>query len=245
VFVLAYVFASLGVGFKDGLKNRRAINEIALPDDSEAVFKSDDSDDHKETTYDKMLADLEALVEEINEIEMVPDEPEEIEEPEAVVEAPEEPEKQAGFSVSADIDELLNKLDELSIVSEEEKPEEEKIPSGFSISANIDVNMVEDFVTDDEEIPAQIVEESPVDETGEAKTESTEEIPQAEVEEVAEETIVEASGEDVEEKTEITVEEKTEPKKRKLFGKTEGKEQMSDEFVPISLAELKNRQNKE
>lgn len=42
IFILAYVFASLGVGFKDGLKNRRAVNEINLPEDFEAVIKKDD-----------------------------------------------------------------------------------------------------------------------------------------------------------------------------------------------------------
>ena len=44
-FVLAYVFASLGVGFKDGLKNRRAVNDIDLPDDFEVVTKKDDLND--------------------------------------------------------------------------------------------------------------------------------------------------------------------------------------------------------
>ncbi len=42
VFIMAYVFASLGVGFKDGLKNRKTVNEIDLPDDFEAVTKKDD-----------------------------------------------------------------------------------------------------------------------------------------------------------------------------------------------------------
>ncbi len=42
IFILAYVFASLGVGFKDGLKNRRAVNEINLPEDFETVVKKDD-----------------------------------------------------------------------------------------------------------------------------------------------------------------------------------------------------------
>lgn len=42
VFIMTYVFASLGVGFKDGLKNRRTVNEIDLPDDFEVVAKKDD-----------------------------------------------------------------------------------------------------------------------------------------------------------------------------------------------------------
>ena len=53
VFVMAYVFASLGVGFKDGLKNRKTVIELNLPDELEIVskkadfvsFPDDDSDD--------------------------------------------------------------------------------------------------------------------------------------------------------------------------------------------------------
>jgi len=236
VFILAYVFASLGVGFKDGLKNRRAINDIALPDDSEAVFKSDDSE-AGESENAEMSAELKELFEEINKIEEASYEPEDIEE--VVAEG-----KKTGFSVSSDIDELLRKLDEMNDEAEEAEPAKEEASGGFSINADFDMNTVEDFVTDDEEIPAQIVEESPVDETGEAEAESTEETPETEVEEVVEETIGEASQEKGEEKAENTFEEKPEPKKRKIFGKTEKKEQVSDEFVPISLAELKNRQKK-
>ncbi len=236
VFVLAYVFASLGVGFKDGLKNRRAINDIALPDDSEAVFKSDDSE-ADEDDDDKILAEIEAFVAQVDNIESIYDESVDVEEVAAE-------EKKTGFSVSSDIDELLSKLDEMNDEVEEEEPVKEEVSSGFSINANLDVNTVEDFVTDDEEIPAQIVEESPVDETGKAEAESAEEIPETEVEEIVEESIGEVSQEESDEEAEITVEEKTEPKKRRFFGKTE-ETQVSDEFVPISLAELKNRQNKE
>ena len=53
VFMLAYVFASLGVGFKDGVKNRRAVNDLDLLDDFEAVTKKDGSNDsfeEEETT---------------------------------------------------------------------------------------------------------------------------------------------------------------------------------------------------
>ncbi|MGN1315996.1 MAG: hypothetical protein ACI4VW_02945 [Acutalibacteraceae bacterium] len=63
IFILTYVFASLGVGFKDGLKNRRTVNEIDLPEDFEAVIKKDDfggffsEDDEPEETEDTEEAD--------------------------------------------------------------------------------------------------------------------------------------------------------------------------------------------
>ena len=43
VFILSYIFASLGVGFKDGLKNRRTVTEVELPDEDEAVTKKKNS----------------------------------------------------------------------------------------------------------------------------------------------------------------------------------------------------------
>ncbi len=41
VFVLAYIFASLGVGFKDGLKNRREISELDMLEEDIIVKKED------------------------------------------------------------------------------------------------------------------------------------------------------------------------------------------------------------
>ncbi len=42
VFIIAYIFASLGVGFKEGIKARREVSEIELPSDSEVITKKDD-----------------------------------------------------------------------------------------------------------------------------------------------------------------------------------------------------------
>ncbi len=39
VFIFTYVLASLGVGFKDGISNRRTVTQIELPDDDEIVEK--------------------------------------------------------------------------------------------------------------------------------------------------------------------------------------------------------------
>ncbi len=43
VFVLSYIIASLGVGFKDGLINRRTITEIDLPDEDIVISKGEGS----------------------------------------------------------------------------------------------------------------------------------------------------------------------------------------------------------
>lgn len=42
VFIVAYIFASLGIGFKDGIKNRRTVNELELSGVFETATKKDD-----------------------------------------------------------------------------------------------------------------------------------------------------------------------------------------------------------
>lgn len=69
VFIMAYVFASLGVGFKDGLKNRRTVNEIDLPDDFEVVTKKDDFDNSFEELEETEEVEKIGEFEEINEQE--------------------------------------------------------------------------------------------------------------------------------------------------------------------------------
>ncbi len=55
VFIVAYIFASLGVGFKEGLRARREVSEVELPEDGIAITKKDDfntsfeDDDYEET----------------------------------------------------------------------------------------------------------------------------------------------------------------------------------------------------
>ena len=78
VFIMAYVFASLGVGFKDGLKNRKAVNEIDLPDDFEVVAKKDDfngffEDDAEETVEEILEEVFEEETEQVVEEENIPD----------------------------------------------------------------------------------------------------------------------------------------------------------------------------
>lgn len=95
VFMLAYVFASLGVGFKDGLKNRRAINEIELPEDFEAVAKKDDLNEF-------FTEESEETIEEIEQIEEI----EEVAEIETVVDIEEATQTFKGFEISFDEEDL-------------------------------------------------------------------------------------------------------------------------------------------
>lgn len=141
IFILAYVFASLGVGFKDGLKNRRAVNEINLPEDFEAVIKKDDfngffSDDGfeeientEETDTVGALEipveneDVSVVEETVEEINAADDDitPEIVEEPEEVTvdieETFEEPSPEVVEDVADEVEEIIE--EDIPTVAEE------------------------------------------------------------------------------------------------------------------------------
>ncbi len=45
LFTVVYILTTLGVGFKDGIVNRKAVNELELPDESIAVTKKENEED--------------------------------------------------------------------------------------------------------------------------------------------------------------------------------------------------------
>ncbi len=119
-FIIVYIFASLGIGFKDGLRNRRQVNEIDLPDDEAIVKKEDFNEDFEEVVEeensieeneaseeatDPSESDEEAeeLAEEIEEAEEeIAEETVEESTEEAVGEAVEEPTEEAAEEAEAD-----------------------------------------------------------------------------------------------------------------------------------------------
>ncbi len=222
VFILAYVFASLGVGFKDGVKNRKTVNEIDLPDDDEAVLKK--ADDFEGEGF-SVLTDVSALFEEDGVVAF--EETEKIDEvEESFLKNTEQPDLTVAEEIEKTVDE----------------PVEEK--SAFSIDTSLEIE--EDFTTQDEitEVIEETTEEI-IEENIEESAENPEEIITEISEEFADET-VEETGEAAFEK--IVVEEKEEEpkaKKHKLFGKAKEVMDNTEEFAAISLAELKNKQNKE
>lgn len=151
VFIMAYVFASLGVGFKDGLKNRRAINEIDFPDDFEAVAKKDDSTDFFED-------EVEEAVEEI--VEEIPEETEKVEaveEIEAVADIVDETtDTVKGFEISFD-EAALNMEEAVAEVTTETV--EEAVEETEESEAEDVVEAVEEITEDVVEETAEIIEE--------------------------------------------------------------------------------------
>ena len=219
IFTLAYIIASLGIGFKDGLKNIRAIDEIDLPDDSDVVVKS------RETTEEiDLLAGYE-IDEDFEEEAYISEESsndifEETVSEDAVVEIDEENE----ILTVEDAPEQIEDVEETPEMEEEfiaqEKIEEEPVIQEETVETEDEEIIVEETIE-------EIVEEETV-EKGEFDFGAFEEIP----------TPV----------NEIKPKKAPKQKKEKtsLFGLRKApvqKEEVADDLKPISLADLKK--NKE
>ena len=93
IFVVSFIFASLGIGFKDGVKNRKTVTEVDLPDDIDVVIKhKDDEQSPKAFSEDIHFSvnDNAQYVEKVAEPKTVEAEPEAVEaEPETVEAEPE------------------------------------------------------------------------------------------------------------------------------------------------------------
>ena len=61
IFVLSYIFASLGVGFKDGVKNRKILEDVELPDENDVVIKSGDDEKSGESVGESFDVDSEGI----------------------------------------------------------------------------------------------------------------------------------------------------------------------------------------
>ncbi len=58
VFILAYIFASLGVGFKDGIKNRREISELDMLEE-DIIVKKEDAGEFFEEEQEEYIVSVE------------------------------------------------------------------------------------------------------------------------------------------------------------------------------------------
>ena len=233
IFILSYIFASLGVGFKDGVKNRRTVNEIVLPDEEKAVSKK---------SVEAVVTEAVAIEDASEDVEVAPEvaatemidrqlaelEKETAEEPEVVEEVVEE--------VIEEAPEVIEEVTEEAI---EEEPEviEEVAPEAIEEEPEVIEEVAPEAIEEEPEVIEEVVEEA------------IEEEPEV-IEEVAPEAIEEES-EVIEEVVEEAIE-TTEKKEKKslvsgLFKKSKVEEDTSsgNEFSAISLAELKNRKNEE
>ena len=231
IFILSYIFASLGVGFKDGVKNRRTVNELVLPDEEKsAPVKTVEAVITEEVVIDEAPSEVE-VAPEVAATEMIDRQLAEIENEaaeEIVEESIEEPE------VSEEV--VEESIEEPEVIEEviEESIEEPEI-----IEEVIEESIEEPEVI--EEVAEEAIEELEVIE--EVADEAIEE-PEV-IEEVIEEEIEEKN--DFVQEMEAFFEEEDSEKsvKKQKKPESEKKSEPDNEYSAITLAELKNRKNKE
>ena len=264
LFILSYIVASLGVGFKDGLKNIRTIAEVQLPSDEDVVVK-----------HSKPVA--EEVVNEEPEYELLEEaEEESFEEPEGVEEAEEIEEpvffEEAPAAVEEPVEEVVeetveedNFFDNAEIIAEEAGEEivEDAVEETI---AEEPAEEIEEIIEDTVEAETEEIVEEATEEVEEAVEEIVEESAEEIVEETIEETVEEPVEDAFEEADEITVEDSEEsvvieapvqapkakaekPKKDKksLFGLRKApvvEEEIAEDLKPISLADMKKNQQK-
>ncbi len=265
VFILSYIFASLGVGFKDGIKNRRTVNEIVLPDVEKKASKTEvvteaviteavsaDEEIAPEVAATEMINRQLAELEKEAETEIIEEAIEEIteEEPEAVEEVIEEITEEEPEVVEEVIEEITEEEPEVveEVIEEITEEEPEAVEEVIEEITEEEPEVVEEVIEEITEEEPEAVEEV-IEEITEEKPEVVEEV----IEEITEEEpeVVEEVIEEVTEEEPVIVEEADEKKEKKsfvsgLFKKSKVEESSSDnEFSAISLAELKNRKNEE
>ncbi len=236
IFVLSYIVASLGVGFKDGLKNMRTIAQVDLPDEKNVVIKQASTSAEAVETVDE-IADEEPEyelfddAEEVAEIEKAVDESaeiiEETVEEDKVVEEPAEIIEETVKEDEA-VEEAVEVIEE--IVAEDEAVEEA-------------VEIIEDAIEEVNE-PVEIIEESVKEE------EQVEEAVEFIEEPVEEEEQIEEPVEDIVEEIpqpSKTKAQKPQKEKKSLFGlrkAPEIEEEVAEDLKPVSLADIRKNQQK-
>ncbi len=225
VFALCYILASLGIGFKDGLKNRRVVDSIILPDDADVVVKS-----RRNSAFDALLEDdFSEFADKETAEEVVEEETEETQE---------EPEY-----------ELVDTFDTAEIISE--MTDESLVEEIFDEPA-VDDALIEESVVD-EEIEAffENIEETVVDEAeADEETESDIEEPfiqEATIKEETEDFFEDEDIDTVEPETEVDEggkEAKPKKEKKTFFSRKRAApdiDEIPDDLMPVSLADLKKK----
>lgn len=216
IFILAYIFASLGVGFKDGVKNRRTVNEIDLPDDDVAVTKKDDSEgfavaEDLDFSADDFSQEEETMEDVLSEFSD---------------DTPEQSDDSTG-ELKLDLTDTIV-ISDLVEEAEEHEEQRESVSSGegFKLELPAEVEDVQSFVTEEEAVADENI------------FSDVTELPVAEVE------IPEEPADALEPIQEVE-KPKTRKRTSKAV-KKDKKIENNDDFAPISLAELKKRaENKE
>ncbi len=221
VFVFSYIIASLGVGFKEGLINRKTLTEIDLPDEDMVISKGEGS---------VFIAEVDEVSEaEEESTDFFKDEPVYADEKfrEAVFDN--RAEKTKNFFEGLDDEAIEEPSDEISV----EEPVVEETTEEPAVEVVVEEPVIEEIA---EEPVVEVIEEDSVIEeiAGEPVIETIIEEPVSEdftatpvVEEIVEEAVIE---------------EVVEEKPKRTFGRRK-KELEPETIKPMSLADM--RKNKE
>ncbi len=269
IFMVSYIFASLGIGFDGGLRKIKEISEIDLPDDNEVVVKHAGSSkiQVEEDEYENLLLSFEEEfgAEESDEETAEDNTAEDNADEETAIEG--EPAQEEDFLVSFE-DEILEEAAEEAIEVEDEILEE-AAEKAIEDEDEIFEEAAEEAAEDEDEIPEEAAEETIEDEdeipeeAAEEAIEVEDEIPEEAAEKTQnfdeliqsfEDPAAVASATDFEPSFEAAPEKKSFIKKAKkekksvksLFGLKAAPENdvlTAEELKPISLADLKK--NKE
>ena len=255
LFILSYIVASLGIGFKDGLKNIKTISEVELPSDDEVVVKhaapvvepvvtTDSYDVVEEEDYEE--DSIEAPEEEFFRVEESAEEAPTADEPwvevAAVVEEP----------VEEPVEESVEEPVEESVEETEEDVAEEVAEEALEEVVEETTEEVVEETTAEEKESVEVVE-APVEVPAEAPVEEVEEPTEADDEDAIEEAFAMFEEPEVAEpKTEAPVKKiasnpKAKKEKKSLFGLRKAPavedEPVEDDIKPISLAELRKKKD--
>ncbi len=234
VFIVAYIFASLGIGFKDGFKNRRQVSDIDLPDE-EVIVKKNSLNEYfeaeEEEIIEEVIAPLESFEESFETVEIAFEESAEETVVEIVEAAVEETEAETVVEIVEDTveetEEIVEEIVEETVVeiveAEVEETKEETVEEAVEEADDEIIELsVEESI--DEIVLDAIEVEEPEDEIVFETVKIVFDEPEKEIvkdaidftfeditEEVAEETAVEEAAEEtVVEIVEVAVEEAAE-----------------------------------
>lgn len=193
MFVLSYIIASLGIGFKDGIVNIRTLAEVELPDDDDVVIKQRKAtsvEEEKEPEYE--LFESDEVVETVEEVfEEAQDDAEENNEEDEAFELVE-------FFAEESTEESVDEIEELP-------PFEEEVAISEETQEEIEeINELLEDIEIIEEAPEEVyeIEELPSfeEDVNNVNSEEVEEISEENVQEIQE---IDEGSEEIEEASEV------------------------------------------
>ncbi len=218
MFVLSYIIASLGIGFKDGIVNIRTLAEVELPDDDDVVIKQRKATSVEEKEPEYELFESDEVVETVEEVfEEAQDDAEENNEEDEAFELVEFFAEESTEESVDEIEELPPFEEEAQVVFEEEvaisEETQEEIEEINELLEDIGIFEEEasEEISENEELPSfeedvNYVNSEEVEEVSEENAQEIQEIDEGS-EEIDEASEIEEIEEEIEDENDEVIEE--------------------------------------